>query len=62
VGVDQVTGRPSGSQTIVDCIVNGQCLARPVDAAEAPDGTILFACDEPGAALYRISKSTGGTK
>jgi glucose/arabinose dehydrogenase len=59
---DQVTGKPCGSKTIVDCYVKGNRVARPVDAAEAPDGTIVFSCDEPGAALYRISKSTGSAK
>jgi glucose/arabinose dehydrogenase len=54
---DQVTGHPYGSQTIVDCQVGARRLARPVDLAEAPDGTLLFSCDEPTPALYRISKS-----
>ena len=54
---DQVTGKPYGSLTLVDCVLpNGRRGARPVDAAEAPDGTILFSSDEP-AGLYRISKS-----
>lgn len=54
---DPVTGVPFGSRTIVDCYVNAKRVARPVDAAEAPDGSIIFSCDEPVAALYRISKS-----
>jgi len=54
---DQVTGKPYGSLTIVDCTLpNTRRGARPVDCAEAPDGTILFSSDEP-AGLYRISKS-----
>jgi glucose/arabinose dehydrogenase len=54
---DQVTGKPYGSMTIVDCVLpNGRRGARPVDCAEAADGTILFSSDEPPA-LYRISKS-----
>jgi hypothetical protein len=28
-----------------------------VDLAEAPDGTLIFSCDDPTPALYRISKS-----
>ena len=55
---DQVTGKPYGSLTIVDCSgPEGRRFARPVDIAEAPDGTILFSSDEPPG-LYRISKST----
>lgn len=57
---DPVTGKPYGSQTIVDCQYedNGKIrrYARPVDAAEMPDGTVIFSSDEPPA-LYRISKS-----
>jgi glucose/arabinose dehydrogenase len=53
---DDVTGKPYGSETIVDCQGPDRRYARPVDCAEAPDGTILFSSDEPPA-LYRISKS-----
>jgi len=53
---DNVTGRPCGSQTIVDCQGPDRRYARPVDCAEAPDGTIIFSSDEPPA-LYRISRS-----
>jgi glucose/arabinose dehydrogenase len=53
---DQVTGRPYGSQTIVDCQGPQRRVARPVDIAEAPDGTLIFSSDEPPA-LYRISRS-----
>ncbi len=46
---DNVTGKPCGSQTIVDCFdtVAKRRWARPVDIAEAPDGTVLFSSDEP---------------
>ena len=53
---DQLTGKPCGSQTIVDCQGPLRRFARPVDLAEARDGTILWSSDEPDA-LYRISKS-----
>lgn len=55
---DQVTGKPCGSMTIVDCFdeAKKRRWSRPVDCAEAPDGTILFSSDEP-AGLFRISKS-----
>ena len=53
---DSITGLPYGSMTIVDCQGPDRRYARPVDCAEAPDGTILFASDEPSG-LYRISKS-----
>jgi len=54
---DQVTGKPMGSQLIVSCVgPNGrQILGRPVDCAEAPDGTILFSVDAPQGRVYRIS-------
>ena len=58
---DSVTGQPYGSMTIVDCSTEDPKrprTSRPVDCAEAPDGTILFSSDEP-AGLYRISKSAG---
>jgi glucose/arabinose dehydrogenase len=53
---DPLTGRPYGSLTIVDCQGPDRRYARPVDCAEAPDGTVLFTSDEPSG-LYRISKS-----
>jgi glucose/arabinose dehydrogenase len=53
---DQLTGKPFGSLTIVDCFDGKRRWARPVDAAEMPDGTVIFSSDEPPA-LYRISKS-----
>jgi len=52
---DEVTGKPYGELKIVDCLQDGkEVLARPVDCAEAPDGTILFSCDQPKM-IYRIS-------
>ena len=58
---DDVTGKPYGSQTIVDCQGEGKRRhARPVDCAEAPDGTIIWSSDEPPA-LYRLSRSAKGT-
>ena len=56
---DQLTGKPYGSLTIVDCQGAERRYARPVDCAEAPDGTILFSSDEPPA-LYRIWRSEQG--
>jgi glucose/arabinose dehydrogenase len=53
---DEVTGLPYGSMTIVDCQGPERRFARPVDLAEAPDGTLIFSSDEP-AGLFRISKS-----
>jgi glucose/arabinose dehydrogenase len=53
---DPVTGKPMGSMTIVDCQGPQRRFARPVDAVEAPDGTIVWSSDEPPA-LYRLSKS-----
>jgi glucose/arabinose dehydrogenase len=55
---DDVTGKPYGSQTIVDCQGPLKRFARPVDIAEAPDGSVIFSSDEPPS-LFRISKSTG---
>ena len=53
---DDVTGKPFGSQTIVDCYDGNRRWARPVDAAGGRDGTVIFSSDEPPS-LYRISKS-----
>jgi glucose/arabinose dehydrogenase len=64
---DPVTGRPYGSLTIVKTLsADNQVLARPVDCAEAPDGSVIFTCDMTHR-IYRISwvgqegKSAGGT-
>lgn len=54
---DKVTGKPYGNLKIVDCLKEGkQVLARPVDCAQAPDGSILFSCDQP-TAIYRITRA-----
>jgi glucose/arabinose dehydrogenase len=54
---DRWTGKPYGSQMIVGTL--GQdgntVLARPVDCAEAPDGSVLFTCDVTKR-IYRISR------
>jgi len=57
---DRWTGRPCGMQMIVGTLTadNKTELARPCDAVEAPDGTILFSCDKTKR-IYRIGK-TGG--
>ncbi len=53
---DTVTGLPYGSQMIVSTLdKNGAQLDRPVDCAEAPDGTVLFTCDS--GRIFRISKA-----
>ncbi len=52
---DKVTGKPYGSLMIVNCLTpSAQILARPVDCVEAPDGSVLFSCDQTGK-LYSIS-------
>ncbi|GIV19305.1 MAG: L-sorbosone dehydrogenase [Armatimonadota bacterium] len=52
---DPVTGRPYGSLTIVKTLsADNQVLARPVDCAEAPDGSVIFTCDVTNR-IYRIS-------
>ncbi len=55
---DPVTGKPYGMLRIVSCLPpdGGRPLARPVDCAEAPDGTVLFSCDSTGR-VYRISRA-----
>ena len=44
---DEWTGKPYGSQMIVGTLGQDgtQVLARPVDCAEAPDGSVLFTCE-----------------
>lgn len=57
---DKVTGAPYGSLMIVGALgQDGTVLARPVDCAEAPDGSVLFTSDSPMGAIYRISKPKG---
>ncbi|MFO1478031.1 MAG: PQQ-dependent sugar dehydrogenase, partial [Verrucomicrobiota bacterium] len=57
---DPVTGKPSGREKLVGLLGeqpdgNSQVLGRPVDVAEAPDGSIFFSDDFRGR-IYRISK------
>ena len=58
---DPVTGQPYGSLRLVSTLgpptTNGSnraLLARPVDCAQAPDGSIFFSDDDHGG-IYRIS-------
>jgi glucose/arabinose dehydrogenase len=53
---DKLTGKPCGSETILDCQGPQRRFARPVDLAEAPDGSVVWSSDEPDT-LYRITKS-----
>ncbi len=55
---DKQTGKPYGSLQLVGTLGPDpqKPLARPVDCAEAPDGTILFSCDRTNK-IYRISKA-----
>ena len=52
---DSESGRPYGSLRIVSCLDGQNVLDRPVDCAEAPDGTVLFSSDQSNR-IYRISK------
>jgi len=56
---DNVTNKPSGSQMIVGTLSEDSAtvLARPCDCTEAPDGTILFTCDQTKK-IFRISRIT----
>lgn len=56
---DNVTGKPAGSQMIVGALSDDAktVLARPCDCVEAPDGSILFTCDQTKK-IFRISRST----
>ncbi|HEX2971831.1 MAG TPA: PQQ-dependent sugar dehydrogenase [Tepidisphaeraceae bacterium] len=53
---DPETGKPYGSQRIVGTLADDgkTVLARPVDCAEASDGSILFSCDMTKR-IYRIT-------
>lgn len=54
---DKLTGEPYGSLAIVQTLSkDGRVLARPVDCAEAPDGSVVWSCDDTGR-IYRISRS-----
>lgn len=54
---DPQTGKPFGMLTLVDAMPDGRRpLARPVDCAQAPDGSIVFSCDLTGR-IYRLRSS-----
>lgn len=53
---DPATGTPYGSLPVVTAVDGRRVHARPVDCAEAPDGTVLFTCDKTHR-IYRISKA-----
>jgi glucose/arabinose dehydrogenase len=55
---DNVTNKPCGSQMIVGALSDDSktVLARPCDCVEAPDGTILFTCDQTRK-IFRISRT-----
>jgi glucose/arabinose dehydrogenase len=54
---DDETGRPYGTLRVVSTMSpEGEIFARPVDCAEAPDGSILFSCDMTHS-IYRISRA-----
>ena len=55
---DKQSGQPYGELTVVSTLAdNGRdVLDRPVDCAEAPDGTVLFSSDQSNR-IYRISKA-----
>jgi glucose/arabinose dehydrogenase len=60
---DEWTGHPIGGEPIVSCLNdNGTApLARPVDLAESPDGSVLFSSDDPRPGfVYRITKINQG--
>lgn len=58
---DDLTGKPYGTLAVVNCLSSDgkevkEVLARPVDCAEAPDGSVLFSCDQTKR-IFRISKA-----
>jgi glucose/arabinose dehydrogenase len=59
---DEWTGHPIGGEPLVTCLNDDstQPLARPVDLAESPDGTVLFSSDSPGN-VYRITRINNQT-
>jgi len=63
VRFDAWTGLPVGSEMLVGCVApDGKgSLARPVDAVEAPDGSVIFSSDNPHV-LYRLSKDDKAPK
>ncbi len=54
---DSMTQRPCGTTTLVSTLTpdGSRDLARPVDCAEAPDGSVLFSSDTTGQ-IYRVTK------
>jgi glucose/arabinose dehydrogenase len=55
---DEWTGKPYGLLTIVNTMdASNKTLARPVDCVQAPDGSVLWSCDETNK-VYRL-KYTG---
>jgi glucose/arabinose dehydrogenase len=55
---DKWTGKPYGLLTIVNTMdASKKTLARPVDCVQAPDGSVLWSCDETNK-VYRL-KYTG---
>ena len=52
---DPMTGMPYGEQPIVVTHDGDKVMARPVDCAVAPDGSVVWSCDQTKR-LYRISK------
>jgi glucose/arabinose dehydrogenase len=54
---DPVTGNPCGTTTLVSLLSpdGSDVLGRPVDCAEAPDGSMLFS-DDSGRRIYRLTR------
>ena len=52
---DPQTGKPMGAMKMVSTLDGQDVLARPVDCAEEPDGSLLFSVD--GGTIYRLKKS-----
>ena len=54
---DKQTGKPYGHLPLVSTLAadGNTVLARPTDCVEAPDGSILFSCDQTKR-IYRITK------
>jgi glucose/arabinose dehydrogenase len=51
---DKVSGKPYGSLMVVGTLApDGRILGRPVDCAEAADGSVLLSDDQTGQ-IYRI--------
>jgi glucose/arabinose dehydrogenase len=58
---DPVTGNPVGSMTLVSTLTpdGTKELARPVDCAEAPDGSLLWSSDSVNKQIYRLTRVSG---